>query len=246
MIPLIKDNYTNIKGEMFYNVREISYKKDELFGNLGRLVAETKKENDLTDSLNSNGGVYIYQSHHNPDIAYRIYKEFAEYNFNGYNDDKLIQKLLERQNTILKTKFPTGVITLEGKIIGQEIPYYKNSITLLEYIKQNMYLDIIDLYINTLEILFELYKYGIIYIDIHSKNFVINPLTQKINLIDFDFNYVKFDDKSLIKKQLYNYKYMIDFLNNVLNISIKFNKVDTYEQCFEQLNEMSKKLIKKY
>ena len=35
----------------------------------------------------------IYQSKNNPKIAYRIYKEFAEYKFNGYNDDILIENL---------------------------------------------------------------------------------------------------------------------------------------------------------
>lgn len=249
MIPQIRDRFTNIKGQTFDNVREIAFKKDELFGNLGKFVAESNHEvsDFVYDLYESHFGVYIYQTYENPNIAYRIYKEFADYNFNGYNDDKLIQKLSERKKAILKTEFPTGVVTLDGRIIGQEIPFYQNSITILEYFKNRTILNPFNLYIEILKVLYELFENGIIYLDIHPKNFMIDPIGLKMNLIDFDFHYIKFDDKTMLKRQLDNYKRMINYLNellNIINITGDFVEASNYDDCFEQLNEMSKRLKK--
>jgi len=252
-IPKITTGFTNINGQTFNYVREIAYKKEELYGNLGKFVNETKYEyNCFFIDENNLSGVYIYQSYHNPNIAYRIYKEFAENNFNGYFDDILIEQLSERQKNVFLSKFPTGVVTLEGRIIGQEIPYFENSITLLEYSKmKNVNLNPINLYIKILDILKELLDNGIVYLDIHPKNFMIDmkSLNKEVKIIDFDSTYVKFEDnKRLIRQQLYNYRKMIDFLNNRFNIIDEigyFDEVDNFQDCFEQLDDMSKKLVKK-
>lgn len=250
VIPQIGNTFTNIKGQTFENVREIAFKKDELFGNLGKFVAESKHEVSKfgCDLYDSHPGVYIYQTYENPNIAYRIYKEFAEYNFNGYGDDKLIQRLSEKQKDILMTQFPTGVITLEKRIIGQEIPFYPTSITLLDYINKNMNLNPFGLYMKILQILYELFENGITYLDIHPKNFMIDLLSLNINIIDFDLHYIQFDDRTMLQRQLNNYKRMINVLNEILNIigiTGNFIEVSNYDECFEQLNEMSKRLKKR-
>ena len=44
MSPQIRNSFTNIKGQTFTNVREIAFKENELFGNLGKYVAESHHE----------------------------------------------------------------------------------------------------------------------------------------------------------------------------------------------------------
>ena len=45
-VELIQQGFTNIKGQYFPNVREISFEKGQLCSNLGKLVAQTTKEED--------------------------------------------------------------------------------------------------------------------------------------------------------------------------------------------------------
>ena len=109
-IPRINQGFTNLNGTYFDKVKEVAFKKGELIGNLGTFVAETKREKSIwQEEENYSDGVYIYQSLNDPHIAYRIYKCFADYGYNGENDDILIQKLLERQDAIKLSKFPIGV-----------------------------------------------------------------------------------------------------------------------------------------
>ena len=253
LIPRISDGFTNIKGQTFTNVREIAYKKGELFGNLGKFVAETEHERNLFYDEDYDPGVYIYQTYHNPNLAYRIYNEFADYNFNGYDDDILIQSLYDRSKNISLTSFPTGVVTLDGKIIGQEIPYYSNSICLSQInIEKLEDKNPITIYKKILTNLKELSDNGIGYLDIHPKNFMIDltDSNQKVDIIDFDLNYTKFDLEASerIDDQLYNFRKMVDRLNkkfNILDITGEFSIVNSFQDTFEQLNDFEKKLLKK-
>lgn len=246
-IPKIFYEFTNIKGETFSNVREIAYRQGELFGNLGKFMSKNNLSSDSTPN------VYIYQTYHDPNLAYRIYNEFSDYDFNGYDDDFLIQSLYERSKYIKLTDFPTGVVTLDGKIIGQEIPYYPSSICLskinIEMLKDR---NPIIVYKKILTNLKELFDNGIGYLDIHQKNFMLDLTTadQKVNIIDFDLQYTKFDfeAKKRLKDQLYNYKKMIDRLNGkfqILDVTGNFQEVNSFEESFEQLNDFEKKLLKK-
>ena len=239
MIPLIKDNYVNSNGEYFCNVREIAYKKGELIGNLGVLVAETGYEKD--DFIGNYGmtleGSYIYQTYNNPTIAYKIYKEFADYGFNGYKDDILIQKLQSVKSNIDLTKFPTGVVTLDGRIIGQEIPYYDNAITLLDYVKKASVDNRINVYIKILKILQELFKNGILYLDIHPKNFMVNADNDNINLIDFDSDFICFDtdDKHMMDNLFKNFMMMIEYLEDDINMNFNLDYIETFDDGIEKI-----------
>ena len=252
-IPQIRLNFINIRGQHFNLVREIAYKKGELYGNVGKFMSETKTESNLIYGYDSNphNGVYIYQSYTDDNIGYRIYKAFADYGFNGYNDDKLIQQLLERSSDIKLTKFPTGVVTLDGRIIGQEIPYFNNYGTLLEYIQNNTDINPVSIYIAILNAIKEMYDNGIIYLDNHAKNFLLdfdNP-NKGIETIDFEDLYVKFDDNSsqLRERMLESYIYMINALNKLLkNTALieKLNISDNFDDVFEELNNMNKVLTR--
>jgi len=256
LIPRTENMFTNIKGITFENVREIAYKKGQLYSNLGRYIVETKYEPSLffDEDTSLETGVYIYQSYDNPNVAYRIYKEFADYGFDGYGDDKLIQELVVRQHNVFLSKFPTGVVTLDGKIIGQEIPYFHSSVVLFECtIDSFKDKNPINVYKKILEILKELFDNGITYLDVHSRNFMLDlsSLDEKIDIIDFDSQYIKFDDNSLysLEKLFSNYSRMINFLNtkfSIVDIVDSFIEVDNFDDAFVQLEEMNKRLCKKY
>jgi len=242
----VDTSFTNINGQTFDKVREIPFTKEQLI-HIGKYITSSKHEpTDFFDEdYDLNSGVHIYQSLIDPKKAYRIYKEFAEPNFNGYSDDVLIQNLQERQPNISKTTFPFGVVTLDGRIIGQEIPYFDNSINVLEYINKCLINDPIKLYKELLEIICELYKNGITYVDVHPRNFMIGLEDKKINLIDFELSNIKFDSSSSLKDSLNNYRQTINYINqklNLLNRLGSFIQVSSYDEAFEQLDDMQRKL----
>jgi serine/threonine protein kinase len=249
-IPIISSTFTNRDGKHFDKVREIAFKKGELMGNLGKFVAETKHERNpfFKCSGNLNNGVYIYQDYNNPLIAYRIYKSFADYRFNGFMDDELIQKLMERKDKITFSKLPTGVVTLDGLIIGQEIPYFPFSVTLHDYFLKFNNIEILKIYKRVLEQLKELYNNGIIYTDIHPNNFMINLNDGNIDVIDFDYFLIKIDSASLtdLKKMLLNFNRMINYLNNICGVDLtisQFKLTENFEDTFYELDKMSKRLV---
>lgn len=45
-VPKINQGFVNKNGIYFSNVREVAYKSEELYGNLGTLVAQTTRMND--------------------------------------------------------------------------------------------------------------------------------------------------------------------------------------------------------
>lgn len=242
---LIKNCFINEKQECYDKVKEIILKKVDLIYNLGKYITETQHENNFFDDHLITTGVYIYQSYNNPNIGYRIYKEFANQGFNGYNDEKIIQQLQEKQQKIHLTTFPTGVVTLDNKIIGQEIPYYYDSMTLYEYFKKYNVSNPFQIYLVILDALKELYDEQILYLDVHYKNFMINPTNLKINIIDFDEVYLKFEYyKTYIESMFLNLKKMIDSLNKMSNISddIVFLQTDNFEDSFYQVKQMQKKI----
>lgn len=250
LIPAINSSFINKKGEKFELIKKIAYKKGQLIGNLGKFVNETKRGySDFFHAADSCAeGVYIYQTYRNPNVAYRIYKEFADNGFNGYQDDKLIERLLERKNRITLAQFPTGVITLDGKIIGQEIPYFPEAMTIYDYSKSTEDKNPIKIYTQIVNILKELYDNGILYLDNHGRNFMINK-DRKIEIIDFEDGQVKIDDycKDYKRRLFTNYQIMIQTLNTNFGINEQVGDVlltDCFEELYEQIDDMSKKLIK--
>lgn len=253
MAPKTTMGFTNNKGIYYDKVREVAYRSGQLVGNLGTFVAETIHEHNLffESSHNAESGVYIYQSYSNPVIAYRIYKTFADCGFNGYKDDELIQKLMERQNKIKLSQFPTGVVTLEGKIIGQEIPYFCGEMTLCDFFKKYEGFSPVKIYRAILDVLYEMYDNGIIYLDNHPKNFMINPscIDKGVDVIDFDEAYVKFDDDSeMLRQRLFNnYGRTINALNEMcgaLHSVGQFEPALDFNDAYKQLGAMEKKLVR--
>lgn len=252
--PQINESFTNRYGVKLDKVREIAYKSGELFGNLGKPVVETKASSScyLEDTKNSTNGVIIYQTFTDPNVAYRIYRAYADYGFNGYFDDRLIYLLQKKQPNIKCSKFPTGVVTLDGNIIGQEIPFFPNHITILELFEKYKNIDPTKIYYAILEVLNELEHNGILYLDIHAKNFLIDPTNTNINieLIDYDYSQILFDPniKSGRYSMFENYNYMINRLNKLSGIDELVGKMDSvqnFDEAYKQLDIMKRSLHKK-
>lgn len=238
----IIDSYTNDKGNIF-NIRDIHYyDKSELIGNMGIFKAETRRKKGLffASSSTITDGVYIYQSYYNKDKALRIYQDYADYKYTCHDDDKLVSKLQEVQKLVKLTEFPTGIVTLENKIIGQEIPYYDESISLDKLINDKKVDSPLNIYKDIINILKELVNVGIIYCDIHACNFMINLENMVSKLIDFDSYYIFFDDdKQNYKYMLDNLKRMITYINQSYNIAFDniFDKTEKLEEVEEYIFE---------
>ena len=245
--PIYKNRKIIIKDKS-YIIKEIAF-NDSLSG-IGKFFAETKKEKAMffEDSDNNYEGVYIYQDKDNPNIGYRIYQEFANPGFNGYEDDKLVAKLQERQSIITKSKFPTGIITLNGKIVGQQIPLFLNHSEIHEYCKTNTDKLPTASYKQVLDILKELYDNGIFYLDGHSKNFVVDRNSGHVEIIDFEFDKIEFDTVISTSnwKIFSNLNGLINRCNENSRVSdiLKQCKVKSFDEAYEYVEEAEHNLIK--
>ncbi|MBQ7140031.1 MAG: hypothetical protein IJO32_00845 [Bacilli bacterium] len=241
---IIENGYKNHDGIYYDNIRNVHYdKKNDTINNLGLCVNQTEyKENDpFAPSFSDELGVYIYKSYYDKNKALRLYKDYGNYKFVFHNDEKLISELQRRQKNIKLTDFPTGIISIEDYTVGQEIVYYENFNTLLNVIKNKDIKDnIFDIYLEMLKILKELYINGIVYSDIHYKNFMVDSKLT-IKLIDFEPRYVKFDENSkyLYETMIRNLKNTINSINLLYNIKFNnnFNNTTTLEQVEESIME---------
>lgn len=234
----IKLGFVNKKNESFPNIRDIHFdRKEDLYDNLGTFITETKYESNifLNFSCNSTNGAYIYKSYYDSKKSLKIYKDFADYKFCCHNDEILISELQKKQKYIKLTDFPTGIVSVENYVIGQEIFYYEKYQTLYDAIRNTNNPTI--LYLNVLKILRELLEHGIVYEDIHAKNFLVN--NDVVKLIDFESHYINFNKKqhNIIK----NLKEMLNNLNAIIGIKfndsyMKSNTLDEIEYCVIEKN----------
>ena len=157
-----------------------------------------------------------------------------KYSKNEINKDDYLQMLKifqETKNEITLTDFPIGYYEEEGILKGTIIPYYQDSISLLQTtenrnladLKKYYYHDDDDLhnlYVllnNILDILEELQNNNISYLDSNPSNFLIKD--NQIKLIDFDPKYIKYGiNKQNISDLLSRFDDLIFFLHLNLNL----------------------------
>ena len=233
--------YINNKGEFFENIRNIKFqdRKPFLFG---KFYTENKNNNNSStfSDMDESYGVYIYKSFYDDRKALRIYKDFINFQITFHDDEKLVSELQKRQKNIKLTEFPTGIITIENKIIGQEIPYYDNHKTIKAEIEEIKDIKKLLLYYKQIiDIIEELLKNNIYYADLNTGNFLVK--NDIIKLIDFESGFISFDG---------NYKYIINNLINLLkslkkNLTIDFNfsNNSTIEEIREEINLKTKRLM---
>lgn len=244
----INNNYIDNNGKEYNKIREINFpSKDSMIENMGKPMYETEREKSLffSSSENLTEGVYIYQTKYDKKRALRIFKDWALYypeiarKYSYHKDPELLEELKSREKNIKLTEFPTGIVTLEDYIIGQEIPFYEQTKNLFEISKEKDTKDILEYYIDIIKILNELAQNGIIYTDCHAKNFVINYINNIVHLIDFEPDQVFIDNKYKYKDMMYKIKQTINIINNIKTILFEVNKEETLEELEETI--LSKK-----
>ena len=191
---VIQQGFTNSKGQYFSNIRNIHFNQySDVFGSFGKHLNESHKDSPNDFDIN-NEGVNIYQSKYCENIALKLYKDIGSYKYTFHDDEVIISELQKRQKNIKLTKFPTGVITVENKVVGQEIPYFSNSINIAKLFESGKLTKRpTQYYLEILKILKELLENGILYQDIHGGNFIIDS-NGNVQVIDFQPGLVSFDE----------------------------------------------------
>lgn len=236
----VKNFYKDENGNL-YNIRNINCDKpSDINQILGKSIDNSKEENDSIDKYDLDGGVYLHQSIVDSKKALKIYKDYNMYQYTNHNDHILISELQKKQDSIKLTEFPFGIITVENKIIGQEISYYENYRTLKKEIEDIKNVKKLVLYYKQIiNIIEELLTNNIYYADLNSGNFLVKD--DLIKLIDFESGYIRFDG---------NYKYIIEnlinllnLLNRNLNIDFNFSKDNTIDEIREEIRVKTKVLM---
>lgn len=240
----IREKYIDERGNI-YNIRNIHYESlEKTRFNFGTFVAESKpgKLDSIDDDLD---GIFLYKSTYSSKKALRIYKDYMHYKYVGHSDYKIVSELQLRQKNIKLTEFPTGIVTIENSVIGQEAPYYEDYNTIRKTFENDtIKVNPIQSYIKILKILKELFKEGIVYRDIHSNNFLYRIIDEDIKLIDFERFQVSFNEGRGCNYQsmIDNLKYMIKLLNSFKGIEFNygFKKTQTLEEIEESILENQK------
>ncbi len=262
--PIINLGYTDNLGNRYDNIREIAHTNESLCSNLGKYITESNMQSmNGLDMDDSQTGVYIYQDRTNENIGYRIYKDK-----NAPSDDHImVSKLVSRQPHIHYSTFPTGVVTLNGKLIGEEIPFFKDSTTIYQFIldtvrdgKTNILPT--KIYLLMLKVIRELYDNGIFFLDGHCKNFMITKdgidkitnnqilKSDDIKTIDFESRWIVFDDlndritKYIIDTLVYYNFAKINSLLGIKEIVGQFPNCNSLSELEEAVLEQEHKLIK--
>ena len=242
----IKNNFQTDNGIIF-EVRNINFENlDDFRKSMAGFISESRKDERSTFSLNEDG-IYLYRSSYDKTKGLRVYKDSNLYQYTYHDDYKIVSELQKRQKDIKLSKFPTGILTIENKVVGQEVHLYDNSKTIFDYFKEtNMKKRPTQFYLEILNILKELYNQGITYQDVHKKNFLIESITEIVNIIDFESSLVDFDNlRCTYDSMITNFKiYLINKLNSILNICFDddFKKAKTLEELEEVLLKEDYKL----
>ena len=137
-----------------------------------------------------------------------IIKDSTEYPyfFNRIRNLKLLKNLVEKQKELPKVDFPFAYYKDYGVLRGIVMKYYQDAESLNNLIKlysfhefQDFYHhdnneidNIIDLFLEILELISNMYDKGIFYMDIRPGNFVI--YNNSVKVIDFEPGFVYFRD----------------------------------------------------
>lgn len=167
----------------------------------------------------------------------------------------MIEELVKRQPKIKHSLFPTGVVTLDGRVIGQEIPFFDNAITLSEFCnkvinKTTSPKEAIKIHLEILKIMRELYENGIYYLDGHNNNFMVlkgdnHNITDGTNInmiamIDYSPENIVFDELDEYKKKRL-FECLRNYCLSILNYRFGINKIVgpfPYFYSFDELEEI--------
>ena len=241
---IIKDEFKLSYGEVV-KIRNINFESlDDFRKNLGESIGISHRE-DCSDFSLDEYGAYVYRSKYDFTKALKIYKDINFYKYTSHSDYKIVSRLQQKQPNIILSKFPTGILTIEDYVIGQEIPFYDNSETLYDcFISSNTKKRPTQFYLDILKILKELCNEGIIYTDVHLRNFMVNKITEFVNIIDFDDGFINFANlESSYIAMLDNLKNCIVSGLNLINDSDLSYKLDDDFTTAGSLEEIEQILL---
>lgn len=230
----LKHSYITSDGQKLSLVKDYHFEEDEQLC-LGKFLEST--HDSEVDSYCRGKGIFLYQDRNNPFIAYRIYRDFKDSDFNNEKEALMIQKVKKIVRYFDDGIFPYGVVTLGKRVIGQFILYYPNTINLSQYTKENGFN--YNHMLKVLNILKKLYQQGIIYEDVHGGNFVLN--NEILKIIDFEENTVHFTQSPFAKTYYYN------MLQNTKSMIKKLGKAELSNlenlEKAENLDEIEEELL---
>ena len=177
--------------------------------------------------------------------------------FNTSRNKQLLEGLVKRQKDIPEVDFPIGYYQDKGKMKGTIIPYYYDSVSLRKIIYLHNFEDLKDYYnhesneinnlinllLKILDLVSKMYYNGVIYLDVHSGNFVIKD--NDIKVIDFDPGFVFFKDKDHdhYERILMNYATLVETICRRLNFKpILFNPECTFMETERKVKKLKREL----
>ena len=212
------------------------------------LTAYKDKSNFVTYN-SSFEGASLYKGDICSGYVYKIYYDVDNYKNSMYDDSRLINNLLEKQDNVFLTKFPIGIVTIGKYQIGQIIPYYKDYITINSMFSlMNGFNDIeYKYYLDIIKIFLELYNNGIYYTDIHFFNILIKRDLSSVKLIDFEQEYMGIDDEIKREEMIIALKKLYYYLNLYLGIEDEVIELDGYDNIYDMIEVINKnhKLLRK-
>ena len=122
-------------------------------------------------------------------LGFKIEKSLFNKMRESYNIEEMVYSLVLRQSSVNLTDFPVGVVSCKRRCIGQVIKLYKNYVPLYDFVNED---NIELLYSKVLMIVDELLDNGVLYLDIHENNFLVDDNCD-VKLIDFESSCVIFD-----------------------------------------------------
>jgi len=145
-------------------------------------------------------GTTSYILKHESGIIYKLYKgsmdyiiKNGEYELNENETKNRLNHIINKKESVYLTDLPSEILTCNGKPVGVKIAYYKDSITLKEFLINNPDVEMFEIKQEVLKIVDELIKNGIVPTDPHLENFLVcydNDGKYKINMIDTDDIYI--------------------------------------------------------
>lgn len=251
---IIKNEYEN-KGTK-YRIRNLNFANLSELSDCGwKFVTESHNGDgfEFISKYDDKIGTLVYHDQNNPNVGYRIYSDYADYLYTYYDDYMVVSKLQEKQKDIKLLEFPTGIITVGDKVIGQEMPFYEGYKELGYALYHNQTKEVITFYyLKVIEILKELLQNGIYYLDVHSGNFLINTINDDIKVIDFERQCLEIEPNNRLKEVAYdrminNLKIMINKLNKLRNVFLSgdFVNAKTLEDIEKCVLESHQVLIKR-
>lgn len=177
--------------------------------------------------------------------------------FNVSKNKKLLENLVNKQKDIPEVDFPIGYYRDNGKMKGIIIPYYEDALSLRKMIYLHAFEELreyynhdcddidnlINLLVRILELISIMYDKGVIYLDIHSGNFVFKD--NDVKVIDFDPGFVFFKDKDhdYYEKILDHYATLVETICRRLKFKpISFDSGFTFMETERKVKKLKKEL----